>query len=113
MPRKRFNPDSKLIKLGVAVPPKMLKDLDYLAAFTCSSRSTVLCALIEDKLHDVIEDCYDQIAIARRESRAFVPDGYCLEFLQRVSRHQNKQGSLIFVAPPLPEDEEGLHESVD
>lgn len=106
MPKRRFNPDSKLIKIGVAVPPKMLKDLDYLAAFTCTSRSTVLCALIGDHLHDLIEDCQEQVYAARQASQAFVPEGYTLDFLTRVSRHQNKQGSLIFVAPPLPEDEE-------
>lgn len=101
MARKRFNPDSKLVKIGVSVSPDMLRDLDYLAAFTCSSRSTVLCALVEDHLFDVAEDCKEKVYSARLASHAFVPTGHCLEFLTRVSQHRNKQGSLIFVAPPV------------
>lgn len=101
MARKRFNPESKLVKIGISVPPDMLRDLDYLAAFTCSSRSSVLCALIEDQLFDIADDCKEKVYAARMASEVFVPSGHVLEFLTRVSRHRNKQGSVIFVAPPV------------
>lgn len=96
--RPRLDPSVKLSKTGVTLPPHMMANLDLIAKFARTSRSTVMAYLLDAPLHDLSESVKETLYLTKNDPDGVVHiDFLAMEFLRHVS--STSQGINGFSIP--------------
>lgn len=103
--RKSIPAESRLVKTGITITPRMLSELDMLARATSSSRSAVIVALLEDRLHDVVDSFNEASFLAKQHPEEGMQlDAIALDFLKRIAVVHHKVDGFVFVSFPSADE---------